>query len=166
MQMSDNATGLMVGMLPDEDVRVISERLAAASAALWKVENDPQKLGENWWLFDCGTSADGKHYYVTTDDVPASQGYGDPSTDAEFIVWCRNDMAKIGRAYLMLRNVAEEMYTALEAAIEIIELDLSEGADRHELRSQMHAALTKARGEAFAPGVSALGAYRIDGGGQ
>jgi hypothetical protein len=136
-------------IIPVKELAIIRDRLHAASAKPWRVESDPERIGENWFLFSCGLSADNKQYYVTTDNVPASQEYGDPATDAEFIVWCRNDMGRIGNAYLALREMYDDLMTALRTLD-----DADAWAGKHDdwvvaqARAALEAIYERAKGEA------------------
>jgi hypothetical protein len=142
-------------IIPIEELEIIRDRLHAASARPWRVESDPERIGENWFLFSCGLSADNKQYYVTTDDVPASEDYGDPATDAEFIVWCRNDMGRLGSAYIALFNVYSDLLEACEAMDALYPNDGTPGmatlekigGDFHRAVIGMRAAVKQAKGE-------------------
>lgn len=137
-------SGITVGMLTDDEIREISARLTNASTRPWKVEAGFS--GNDWLIASLGNSGeDGENYHIVTDHVHASEFEGDAKTDAEFIVWCRNDMAKIGRAYVALRSVAVDLYQAGIGALEIL---ADAGLDTHEAYIELSDALKAARGEA------------------
>jgi hypothetical protein len=65
----------------------------------WRVETRENE-GHNWLIASLGASEDGKDYIVTTDGVHASEYDGDAKSDAEFIVWARNNFLFLWNAYV------------------------------------------------------------------
>jgi hypothetical protein len=92
-----------ISRLSPEYFLEVERRCDAASPGPWIIERGPFS-GRNWLLASImlgNSSADGEDYWVhiTTDDVHASELYGDSGTDAEFISHARTDLPNLLRAY-------------------------------------------------------------------
>ena len=83
-------------MMNESQLKAIEERANKASNAPWIVEAGDYS-GANWMIgatsvFLGGSAWDDKSYYITTQNVHASELEGDAKTDAEFIAHAREDV--------------------------------------------------------------------------
>jgi len=91
----------MNDLMTDEETskcKQIADRYYLASTGYdWLLENEKEKIGDNWMVCSLGNSGvDGKDYYITTNMVRASQYDGDSKADGEFIVNARRDIFYLG----------------------------------------------------------------------
>ena len=75
--------------MTEQELQAIEERANKATNAPWIVEAG-EYSGRNWLIG--GSAVDGKTYFVTTQNVHASELEGDASTDADFIAHARADV--------------------------------------------------------------------------
>ena len=108
-------------MMNESQLKAIEERANKASNAPWIVEAGDYS-GANWMIgatsvFLGGSAWDDKSYYITTQNVHASELEGDAKTDAEFIAHARSDVpaliAEVRRLRAKLDAVPEYLFWCL-----------------------------------------------------
>ena len=95
-------------MMNESQLKAIEERANKASNAPWIVEAGDYS-GANWMIgatsvFLGGSAWDDKSYYITTQNVHASELEGDAKTDAEFIAHAREDVPALIAEVRALRS--------------------------------------------------------------
>ncbi len=95
-------------MMNESQLKAIEERANKASNAPWIVEAGDYS-GANWMIgatsvFLGGSAWDDKSYYITTQNVHASELEGDAKTDAEFIAHAREDVPALIAEVRALRD--------------------------------------------------------------
>ena len=114
-------------MMNESQLKAIEERANKASNAPWIVEAGDYS-GANWMIgatsvFLGGSAWDDKSYYITTQNVHASELEGDAKTDAEFIAHARSDVpaliAEVRRLRAKLDAVPVEAIRKVRTAAEM-----------------------------------------------
>ena len=100
-------------MMNESQLKAIEERANKASNAPWIVEAGDYS-GANWMIgatsvFLGGSAWDDKSYYITTQNVHASELEGDAKTDAEFIAHAREDVPALIAEVKRLRAKLDAM---------------------------------------------------------
>jgi hypothetical protein len=103
------------------DLAAIRKRAEAATPGPWKVEKNEKNAtsGKNWLLAYFGLKIDHAenkdyHYFLTTDNVRASNLVGGCDKDSEFVAHARTDIPALLDELERIRAAALELREALK----------------------------------------------------